>query len=83
MKSRTMKATSAGMAGGSVRTIFFGGVDKKFYALDASTGQKRWDFAAKGRIVGSPAFYKNLVFVGAGPDDGKAVEYGQPLFVIE
>lgn len=51
--------------------LYVGGVDKTFYAVDAATGKTKWKHATGGRIVGAAAVYRNLVFTGSGPGDGR------------
>ena len=52
--------------------IYFGSFDGYVYALNASTGELIWKFKTvghmyfpKGEVQGSPAFFKDLVFIGA------------------
>jgi outer membrane protein assembly factor BamB len=67
--------------------LYIGGTDKVFYALDAASGKKLWSATLEGRIYGRAAVYKNLVFVGAGPGDGRLYAYdaktGQPFWKYE
>jgi outer membrane protein assembly factor BamB len=46
-------------------TIFFGAEDNKLYAVDASTGQLRWNYGAGGAIVSSPVAAYNTVYFGS------------------
>ena len=50
-------------------TVYVGSCDHKFYALDATTGEKKWVFFADGEIRSSPCVWKNGVYFGC--DDGK------------
>ena len=46
--------------------VLIGGRDKLLHALDAKTGQQRWQLAAKDRIDGSPVIVGDRVYVGDG-----------------
>ena len=49
--------------------ICFGCTDRKLYALDATTGDKLWDFETGGWIESSPAIHNGTVYFGS--NDGK------------
>jgi len=54
---------------GAGQTLFFGSsADDKVYALDARTGQQRWNFFTEGPIRLAPYISDNKVYVGS--DDG-------------
>jgi len=55
-----------------------GSRSKKVFALDAATGDKRWEFSAKGGVVSSPAVGDGLVFITAGGDESRLVS--SPVF---
>jgi outer membrane protein assembly factor BamB len=55
--------------------LYIGSTDKSFYALEAGTGKQLWSVKAEGPIYGRAAIYKNLVFIGAGPGDGRLYAY--------
>ncbi len=55
--------------------LYIGSTDKSFYALDAGTGKELWSVKAEGPLYGRAAIYKNLVFIGAGPGDGRLYAY--------
>ena len=40
--------------------------DKRIYALERSTGQKKWDFQTRGRAESSPVVVGQRVYVGSG-----------------
>ena len=46
--------------------VFYGGDDKKVYALDAETGTKKWEFLATGtgKIESAPAYVNGVLYVG-------------------
>jgi outer membrane protein assembly factor BamB len=44
------------------RRVLIGSYSKKFYALDAATGDVIWSFKANGEISGSPTVIGNLVY---------------------
>ena len=45
--------------------VVVGGRDKLVHALDRKTGQRRWEFATKGRIEGSPVIAGERVYIGS------------------
>ena len=45
--------------------VYVGSFDQKVYALSATDGTKRWEFATKGRVRSDPAVVNGLVFVGS------------------
>ncbi len=45
--------------------LFVGSYDKKLYAIDATTGAKRWEFLTGGNISASPAYANGIVYVGS------------------
>lgn len=44
-------------------TVYFGGYDKKVYALDAATGTKKWEFLAGDNIQSSPAYADGVLYI--------------------
>lgn len=58
---------SAATAGG---LVVAGSRDKKIYALDAKTGQEKWNFATAGQVDASPVVVGDRVYVGCLSDDG-------------
>jgi eukaryotic-like serine/threonine-protein kinase len=44
-------------------TVYFGGYDKKVYALDAATGDKKWEFLAGDNFQSSPAYADGVLYV--------------------
>lgn len=44
-------------------TVFIGGSEGLVYALDVATGEQQWDFEVGNRLIGSPTFADNTVFV--------------------
>jgi eukaryotic-like serine/threonine-protein kinase len=42
--------------------IYFGTRDKKFYALDAMTGQKIWEFDTQGMVMSSPVVNDGTIY---------------------
>jgi hypothetical protein len=46
-------------------TVFFGTEGNKLHAVDASTGQFRWNYEAGGDIVSSPAAAHNTLYFGS------------------
>lgn len=45
--------------------LFFGTLEKDFYALDTSTGNLKWTFKAGGAILTTPVFYKGEIYFGS------------------
>lgn len=45
-------------------TVFAGSGNDNFYAVDASTGQEKWQFQAKGPIRSSPVAAEGVVYFG-------------------
>jgi outer membrane protein assembly factor BamB len=45
--------------------VYVGAHDGWVYALDAATGDKRWEFATKGRVNSTPTLSNGLVHVGS------------------
>ncbi|HTD40030.1 MAG TPA: PQQ-binding-like beta-propeller repeat protein [Mucilaginibacter sp.] len=46
-------------------TVYFGSSDGNLYALNASTGKKKWAFRTNGIIHTSPALYQGKVYIGS------------------
>jgi outer membrane protein assembly factor BamB len=46
-------------------TLYIGSFDKKLYALDASTGEKKWEFLTGGVITATPVIVNGAVYVGS------------------
>jgi len=49
--------------------VFAGDDQGMFHVVDAATGKKKWDFDARGEIVGGPTFIDDRVIFGS--HDGK------------
>jgi outer membrane protein assembly factor BamB len=54
--------SSPTVAGGMV---YFGGLDRFFYALDSQTGEENWRFEAEGMIESSPLIANGMVYFGS------------------
>jgi hypothetical protein len=51
---------------GADGTVYVGSYDKKVYALDGATGQKRWEFTTGGAVASCPAIGADgTVYVGS------------------
>jgi len=50
------------------QTVYVGGYDGNFYALDIKTGHPKWQFAAGDRINSSALVNEGRLFFGS--DDG-------------
>jgi len=46
-------------------TLFIGSFDKKLYAVDTTTGNKKWEFETEGAIVSAPVVYNSTVYFGS------------------
>jgi outer membrane protein assembly factor BamB len=46
-------------------TLYVGSFDKKFYAIDAVTGQGKWEFETGGSIASTPLVYNDTVYFGS------------------
>ncbi len=46
--------------------VYFGIIDGHLYAVDAQSGQERWEFQADGVILSKPAVSDGVVYVGGG-----------------
>jgi len=44
--------------------VYIGDLDGKVYALDLSTGKKKWEFKTESGFTASPAVKEGLVFIG-------------------
>ena len=66
-------------------TLYFGCSDRKLYAIDRITGEKKWDFRTKGPISASPAVAGDTVYFGS--EDGTIyaldAETGKELWQFE
>jgi outer membrane protein assembly factor BamB len=40
-------------------TLYFGNLTGSFYALDAKTGKKKWEYKAENQIMGAPVYFEN------------------------
>jgi outer membrane protein assembly factor BamB len=47
------------------KTVYVGGTDGNFYAIDREAGTQEWKFEAKSRIASSPAVSGGVVYFGA------------------
>jgi outer membrane protein assembly factor BamB len=66
-------------------TLYVGGNDKHFYAIDIKDGSKKWIYMnATGGYVSSASAANNLIFVGS--DDGSLYAFnpqvGEPLWIV-
>ena len=46
-------------------TVYIGSFDRKLYALDANTGQAKWEFLANGVFVSTPLVSNGVVYAGS------------------
>ncbi|HOW72097.1 MAG TPA: PQQ-binding-like beta-propeller repeat protein [Phycisphaerae bacterium] len=65
--------------------VIIGGRDKALHAIDRSTGERRWIFATKDAIDGSPVVAGKRVFIGSGDGClyGLALADGKELWRYE
>lgn len=49
----------------SGRTLYFGCMDKKVYAIDLKTGQEQWKFQSEDRLLSSPVILNGAVYFGS------------------
>ena len=65
--------------------VIIGGRDKTVHAIDRSTGKRRWTFATKEAIDGSPVVAGKRVFIGSGDGTvyGLALADGKELWRYE
>jgi outer membrane protein assembly factor BamB len=54
--------SSAVVVGG---TVYAGAHDGYLYALDARTGEKRWEFATRGRVNSTPCYRDGILVFGS------------------
>src|SRR5262249_48868426 len=59
--------SSAAVANG---LVVAGSRDKKVYALDAKTGEEKWNFPTEGQVDASPVIVGERVYVGCLSNDG-------------
>ena len=45
--------------------VYAGCIDNKTYALDATNGNKIWEYETHGRIYSSPAVSEGIVYIGS------------------
>ena len=45
--------------------VYLGSWDRRIYAIDARTGQKRWEVETGDRVKGAASFRKGTVFIGS------------------
>ncbi|HKH15100.1 MAG TPA: PQQ-binding-like beta-propeller repeat protein, partial [Solirubrobacterales bacterium] len=68
-------------------SVYIGSQDKRFYALDAKTGDIRWEHPMNGNILGSSSVVDSTVYVSViGPNIGTygyAVNKGNRVFYSE
>jgi eukaryotic-like serine/threonine-protein kinase len=62
--------------------VFYGGDDKKVYALDAETGTKKWEFLATGRIESAPAYVNGVLYVGTSTNQVGTLDGGK-LYALD
>jgi eukaryotic-like serine/threonine-protein kinase len=46
-------------------TVYIGSYDHKLYALEAATGEKKWEFESDGAFVSTPVVDGNTVYAGS------------------
>ncbi|MBI5723036.1 MAG: PQQ-binding-like beta-propeller repeat protein [Planctomycetes bacterium] len=46
-------------------TVYFGSLDKRFYAVDSNTGKQKWVYGTNGEIWSSPTLYKGIIYFGS------------------
>lgn len=46
-------------------TVYFGSMDKYFYAVNSETGEEVWRFSAESKIRSSPAMANGVVYFGS------------------
>jgi eukaryotic-like serine/threonine-protein kinase len=64
--------------------VFYGGDDKKVYALDAETGTKKWEFLATGtgKIESAPAYLNGVLYVGTSSNQVGTLDGGK-LYALD
>ncbi len=64
--------------------VFYGGDDKKVYALDAETGTKKWEFLATGtgKIESAPAYLNGVLYVGTSANQVGTLDAGK-LYALD
>jgi eukaryotic-like serine/threonine-protein kinase len=64
--------------------VFYGGDDKKVYALDAETGTKKWEFLATGtgKIESAPAYVEGVLYVGTSANQVGTLDPGK-LYALD
>ena len=55
-------------------TVYIGGFDGRLYALNAATGDERWQYAAGDTIAGTPSTAGDLIFFGSFDDHVYALD---------
>ncbi|MEA3352043.1 MAG: serine/threonine-protein kinase [Chloroflexota bacterium] len=66
-----------GSAGYNNGRIFIGSYDNNVYALNATTGEFIWKYAAEGGIVSTPAVYNEIIYFGSEDQRVHAVSESQ------
>ena len=66
IESETVGGSSPAVSNG---VVYLGGPGSDLYALDASTGEKRWSFTAGAGIDSSPAVTNGIVYFGSNDDN--------------
>jgi outer membrane protein assembly factor BamB len=56
--------------------VYFGSVDHNLYAVDAVTGELRWDFETEGGIASTPLVVEDVVYFGSFDSKFYAVDAG-------
>jgi outer membrane protein assembly factor BamB len=46
-------------------TVYVGSQDNNVYAIDAETGQKKWDIDTESQIISSPAVVRETIYIGS------------------
>ena len=54
--------------------VYVGSYDFNVYAIDASTGQKKWAFPTGGYVQSSPKVVNGVVYVGSGDSSVYAID---------
>lgn len=79
---------SAKISGGlttAYETVFFGTEDGDVFAIDANTGENKWQVKVKGEVIAAPAVEEGVVVVntGAGVLFALDAETGEPRWSYE
>jgi len=68
-KNWRLSGTGSGAIGSSIAVanghVYFGSYDRNVYCLDASTGEKVWNFTTQGTVESCPSVSGGRVYVGS------------------